>query len=600
MAQSSLTAKHRPQRFADVAGQETIRSILSRAAAEDRIAPAYLFSGTRGVGKTTIARIMAKAVNCLNGPAAEPCNECSHCRQITAGTAVDVVEIDGASNRGIDDAKRLKEDIGYAPMQCRYKVFIIDEAHMLTREAFNALLKTLEEPPGRVTFIMATTEPHKFPATIISRCQHYIFKRLPLAGLEAHLQKILDAEGVGYEPGAVRLIARRGAGSVRDAMSLLGQSLALGGESLAEADVRSVLGLAGQDIFFNLMEAIREADPLAVTELVRQVLDQGLDLGFFLRELTTIWRTLFLLNQAGEQGLAALETSLEMDEAEARQWLEWSQKLTLSHIHAAWQMTLEGQRRVLTSLEPAMALELLLLNLAYLPRLLPTEKLGQPAGGQAGGAPAPPAAGHGGQQYGPSTSGPPPRRFGPPQQSAPFQPAPAQQTVPPATPPSGQAQAPAGPLPAAPPASPSAQQQAPAPVQPAGQLSAPPPGRSLDWQGFTAYCKQAKQEQQFAALLQQLSGEYADKTLIIRCPNDFVYKRVCKQDMLAMAKRLARAYFGPDTQLAPEKGEAGPAAPAQNLRQELEQREAVQSVMKTLKGAILDYGQARGEAASHE
>ena len=248
MSTSNLTAKYRPQTFADVAGQGPVKAILSRAAATDKIAPAYLFSGTRGVGKTTIARIFAKALNCVNAPTAEPCNECSNCKQITAGVAVDVIEIDGASNRGIDDARRLKEDIGYAPIECRYKVFIIDEAHMLTKEAFNALLKTLEEPPPRATFIMATTEHHKFPATIISRCQHYTFKMLPQSELFDHLEKIMNLEELKFDPGALQIIAKRGAGSVRDSMSLLGQALAMGEDVLREEMVRDFLGLAGQEI----------------------------------------------------------------------------------------------------------------------------------------------------------------------------------------------------------------------------------------------------------------------------------------------------------------------------------------------------------------
>ena len=186
MSQESLTARYRPQSFAEVAGQDAVKRILSRAAASGRVAPAYLFSGTRGVGKTTLARIFAKALNCQNGPAAEPCNQCPICRQITLGVAVDVVEIDGASNTGVDNVRRLKEDVGYAPLECRYKVIIIDEAHMLSKQAFNALLKTLEEPPGHVTFIMATTEPEKFPQTIVSRCQHFVFKRLPQADLVRH------------------------------------------------------------------------------------------------------------------------------------------------------------------------------------------------------------------------------------------------------------------------------------------------------------------------------------------------------------------------------------------------------------------------------
>lgn len=382
MSNAPLTARYRPQTFAEVAGQETVKAILSRAAAEDRVAPAYLFSGTRGVGKTTIARILAKALNCEKAPTGEPCNTCEQCRKVVMGNHVDVVEIDGASNRGIEDARRLREAIGYAPMEGRYKVFIIDEAHMLTREAFNALLKTLEEPPPRVTFVLATTEPHKFPVTIISRCQHFTFKRLPENELEAHLTGVLTREGQDFDPAAVRLIARRAAGSVRDSMSLLGQVLALGGDRLTVEGARGVLGLAGQELFFEVMQALASQDCVAVSAVVRDLLDKGVDIGFFLRELAATWRNLFMLRQAGEAALPALD----LPEEEARQWLEWAPKFEISHIHACWQMTLEGQRRVLTSLEPAMALELLLLNLAMLPRLVSLEQLSRGGGaGPAGG-----------------------------------------------------------------------------------------------------------------------------------------------------------------------------------------------------------------------
>lgn len=387
MSAANLTAKYRPRTFAEVAGQDAVKAILSRAAETGRVAPAYLFSGTRGVGKTTIARIFAKALNCEKAPTGEPCNECAHCRQITAGVAPDVIEIDGASNRGIDDARRLKEDIGYAPIECRYKIFIIDEAHMLTREAFNALLKTLEEPPARVTFILATTEAHKFPATILSRCQHYAFKMLPQAEIAAHLEKILRLESVDFEPGAVQIIARRASGSVRDGMSLLGQALAFGGSRLAESEVRGFLGLAGQDVFFALMEVLQARDLPGVVLLLRRILDQGLDLGFFLRELAGCWRNMFLLRQAGDAALSALDLSAE----EARAWGEWAGRFQPGHIHACWQMTLESQRRILTSMEPALALELLLLNLASLPDLVDLETLA-PAAPAASRAPAAPAA----------------------------------------------------------------------------------------------------------------------------------------------------------------------------------------------------------------
>lgn len=378
MKHTSLATRYRPQTFAAVAGQELVTSVLSRAAAEDRVAPAYLLSGTRGVGKTTIARILAKALNCTTAPTGEPCNQCEQCRKITQGNHVDVTEIDGASNNSVEDARALRETIGYAPMEGRYKVFIIDEAHMLSRSAFNALLKTLEEPPPRVVFIFATTEAHKFPITIVSRCQHFIFRRVPEAGLMTHLQTVLQAEHISYDEGAVRLIARRASGSVRDAMSLLGQTLALGGENLSVESTRSVLGLAGQDFFTRLVEALVSQNCLSLTELVREMLDQGVDIGFFLRELTSLWRNLFLIRQAGE----AILPVLDLPEDEARQWCALAPRLSLTHIHAAWQMVLDAQRRVVHSPEPAAALELLLLNVALLPRLLPLEHM---PGGESGG-----------------------------------------------------------------------------------------------------------------------------------------------------------------------------------------------------------------------
>lgn len=383
----SLAARYRPQTFAQVVGQEMVKSILSRAALEDRVAPAYLLSGTRGVGKTTVARIFAKALNCVHAPTGEPCNECGICRRITQGSFVDVVEIDGASNRGIDDVRRLRDAVGYAPLEGRYKVFIIDEAHMLTKEAFNALLKTLEEPPAHVTFIMATTEQHKFPVTIVSRCQHFVFRQIPEATLEAHIRSVLEREARPFEDDAARLIARRAAGSVRDAMSLLGQTLALGGEgagtALSAAQAREVLGLAGQEVMDRLLDALAAQDALAVARLVRELLGQGADMGFFLRELGSLWRNLFLVRQAGPQ--AAVE--LELPERESSRLVGLANNFSLSYIHAAWQMTLESQRRILTSLEPAAGLELLLLNLALLPRLLPLGDLnpGALAGGVAGG-----------------------------------------------------------------------------------------------------------------------------------------------------------------------------------------------------------------------
>lgn len=371
MKHLSLAAKYRPQTFAQVAGQDMVKAVLSRAAAEDRVAAAYLLSGTRGVGKTTIARIFAKALNCRHAPGPEPCNQCDQCRKITQGSHVDVTEIDGASNNSVEDARALRENIGYAPMEGRYKVFIIDEAHMLSRSAFNALLKTLEEPPARVVFIFATTEAHKFPITIVSRCQHFVFRHLGEDALVRHLSQILDKEGVPFEEGAVRLIARRAAGSVRDSMSLLDQALALGGDRLTGAVTRDVLGLAGQELFADLFDALHARDCAAVSQLCTGLFRQGVDIGFFVRELAGHLRDLFLLRQGGE----AVAPSLGLPGEEALFWQGLAPRFSAGHLHAAWQMVLDAQRGIVQNPEPAAALELLLLNLALLPQLLPLERM---------------------------------------------------------------------------------------------------------------------------------------------------------------------------------------------------------------------------------
>jgi DNA polymerase III subunit gamma/tau len=557
MTHIPLTAKYRPQRFSDVAGQETARAILSRAAAEDKIAPAYLFSGTRGVGKTTMARILAKAVNCVNAPGAEPCNECAHCRHITQGSSVDVVEIDAASHGGVDHARSLKEDVGYAPMECRYKVFIIDEAHMLSTAAFNALLKTLEEPPRNVTFVLATTEPHKFPATIVSRCQHFAFKRLPLPGLEAHLKRILDAEGVEYEASAVNLLARRAAGSVRDAMSLLGQVLALGASKLEAGEARRVLGLAGNDVFLRILEGVRDRDCVAISTILREILDEGLDLGFFLRELANVWRTLFLLRQAGDKA----ESLLDASDDEIALWHSWANEFGPSHIHACWQLTLEGQRRVLTSLEPALALELLLLNLAYLPELLSLEQIsGQGTPGQG----TPRQGQQSGERPEPRRSTPPPPRSAPPSQSA--------QSAQPAQPAHSTPQpSPAAPAASTPPelrtAPPPREQAPPAPrpdsirEEAAHEEHRKIPSGPKSWEGFLRHIQHnAEGAGSIIHHLKQCQGEFADGVLSLQCTVPFAREALAKPINGPVLQRLAQGYFSEDATVTITEQASGPGA----------------------------------------
>lgn len=367
MKHLSLAARYRPQTFAEVVGQDMVKAVLSRAAAEDRPAVAYLLSGTRGVGKTTMARIFAKALNCAHAPGPEPCNQCDQCRKITQGIHVDVAEIDAASNTGVDDVRALRENIGYATMEGRYKIFIIDEAHMLSKQAFNALLKTLEEPPDRVVFIFATTEVHKFLPTIVSRCQSFVFRHLSEDALAAHLTDVLHKENVSFEDAAVRIIARRAAGSVRDSMSLLDQTLAMGGDTLTVETTRQVLGLAGQEVFTALFDAVQRQNCAAVAELCHSILQQGLDIGFFLRELASALRQCFLLRQGG----AAMTAVLGMPADEMALWQQIASRFPPAQLHASWQMVLDAQRDIIQNPEPSSALELLLLNLALLPRLLP-------------------------------------------------------------------------------------------------------------------------------------------------------------------------------------------------------------------------------------
>ncbi|MDR3641558.1 MAG: DNA polymerase III subunit gamma/tau [Humidesulfovibrio sp.] len=585
---SSLTAKYRPRRFAEVAGQEAVKAILSRAAATGKIAPAYMFSGTRGVGKTTIARIFAKALNCEKAPAPEPCNECALCRQANAGSAVDIIEIDAASHGGVGDVRALKEDVGYAPLEGRYKVFIIDEAHMLSTAAFNALLKTLEEPPARVTFILASTEAHKFPATILSRCQHYVFKMLPQAELAAHLEKILQAEGLEYEPGAVRIIARRGAGSVRDSISLLGQALAYSVGALFESEVRACLGLAGQEVFFALMEAIATRDLPLLSRTLRQVLDQGLDLGFFLRELSGCWRNMFLLRQAGE----AIVPELGLPAEEAAQWRDWAGRFTPAHIHACWQMTLDGQQRVIKSLEPAQALELLLLNLACLPDLLPLSALGGgPASPQS--APPRPAPSRSGPVSGSGPAASSSGASGAMPNAAPVTPpaapsaAPASPSSPPVAPPPWQSPAAQPMAQAHPEAAAPAEAAAPSPA-PATPMAAPTeapvrsatPGGSRSWEGFLEFVA-GKNGSGSVTGLTQAKGEICGAELVLTCHNATHSGMMENGDNNVRLRRLVSEYFGPDMAVAFTCVDREPVKTDGLIQREMQEHPVVQRVRET-------------------
>lgn len=277
--------KWRPQLFADVIGQSHVTETLKNAIRTEQVGHAYLFSGPRGVGKTTVARIFAKALNCEHGPAEEPCNTCPVCKAIQSGSSLDIQEIDGASHNSVEDVRELQANIGYHSNECRFKMYIVDEVHMLSKPAFNALLKTLEEPPPNVIFVFATTEPQKIPPTILSRCQRYDFRRLSVNDIAGKLKKIAEADGIDIDEASIILIARRATGAMRDAESILEQLKASRGKSITVQDVKEVLGIAGREVFFDIIDRCSEQDSSGAIGLFTDFYDEGGDLKEFIEGL---------------------------------------------------------------------------------------------------------------------------------------------------------------------------------------------------------------------------------------------------------------------------------------------------------------------------
>jgi DNA polymerase-3 subunit gamma/tau len=308
-----IARRYRPQVFDELVGQEHVARALQQAIASDRVGHAYLFTGARGVGKTSAARILAKALNCTSGPTSTPCNTCDICRSISTGDDVDVLEIDGASNRGIDEIRQLRQNVAIRPSRSRFKIYIIDEVHMLTKEAFNALLKTLEEPPEHVKFIFATTEPHKIPITILSRCQRFDFAGIDARAIGRRLAQIAAAEGVEIEPEAVQILAARAAGSMRDSQSLLEQLLAVAERKIAAADVNQLLGVAPVERLSSLVRQLVDHNAAAALAELDAAIDQGVEVGQLLDQLIGYFRDV-MAAAAGcpaEQMLYALPSQVD-------------------------------------------------------------------------------------------------------------------------------------------------------------------------------------------------------------------------------------------------------------------------------------------------
>ena len=361
-----LARKYRPATFAELIGQEAMVRTLTNAIATGRIAHAFILTGVRGVGKTTTARILARALNCVGpdgkgGPTVSPCGQCEPCRAIAEDRHVDVLEMDAASRTGVEDIRELTDGVRYKPVAARYKIYIIDEVHMLSRQAFNALLKTLEEPPPDVKFIFATTEIQKVPVTVLSRCQRFSLRRVPVELLEAHYTKILEAENVAAEPAAVALVARAADGSVRDGLSLLDQAIALsGGVAITEASVRDMLGIADKGLVFDLLDTVLKGDAAGALGRLESLYDGGADPVLIVQDLLDLVHFLMRLKltpSAGEGDPAV--------EGERGRGQPLAAKLSVPVLVRAWQMLLKGLAETQTAPSPLQAAEMVLVRLAY-------------------------------------------------------------------------------------------------------------------------------------------------------------------------------------------------------------------------------------------
>ena len=365
-----LARKYRPQTFSELTGQEHVSRTLQNAIDSGRIAHAFLFSGARGVGKTSMARILAKTLNCERGVFHEPCNICPLCVEITKGTSTDVFEIDGASNTGVDDIRELRENAKYLPSHSRYKIFIIDEVHMLSTNAFNALLKTLEEPPEHVKFIFATTEPHKLPITILSRCQRFDFKRVSLSKIIARLRYIAEAESITVSDAALALIARKGDGSMRDSLTAFDQVLACCGGNVTDEDVVMLIGAVDRRLLASISAAIFRNDTRSVLTDIKQVDEVGYHLRQFCQELIEYFRHLLIIRSVQKP-----EEILDLSQPELEELRLQAECVTVQDLQRRLTLLLKADGEMAFSSFPRLVLEMALLKAATLEPVVPILEL---------------------------------------------------------------------------------------------------------------------------------------------------------------------------------------------------------------------------------
>jgi DNA polymerase-3 subunit gamma/tau len=356
-----MARKYRPMNFEEVVAQEHVTTTLVNAISSGRIAHAYLFAGPRGTGKTTVARILAKALNCTKGPTAKPCNKCQLCEEINIGRSLDVIEIDGASNNSVEDVRSLRENVKYAPAAGKYKVYIIDEVHMLSDSAFNALLKTLEEPPKHVIFVFATTEPHNVPATVLSRCQRFDFRRIPMKDLIESIKKIADKEKIKLEEEAGYILAHKADGSLRDVLSLLDQAIAYGGDKITAELVNRTLGLASISLLFEISSAISQKDSKRTLSFLKDFVNAGGDLEEFVLGLLEHFRNLLIakISQGKTEGF-------ELSEENIRRYREESQKFQVTDILRMIEIVADLNMVLKRTAEPRTYVEIALIKLSSL------------------------------------------------------------------------------------------------------------------------------------------------------------------------------------------------------------------------------------------